>query len=177
MSTLKVLAFPHPDLKQIAPPLVVEKATLDYTIKPLLEVLYGLDVWAVAGPEVGLKARVFVMDVSEQRNSPLCFVNPEMVEKQGEILSEEDSLSLPGVGIKVKRARQVTVAYQDEMGADQTHTFEGLPAVCIQQKMDQLDGIQPLDHLSKLKRDMLLKKIKKEGLPQACGHGCGHDHH
>jgi len=173
---LKILPYSDPQLKDNTPLLAIEESVVMDMLKPVTDMLYHLGVWGIAAPEVGLKARFFVMDLSEERNTPQYFINPEIVEQQGRILSEEDSLSLPGVGITVSRAKSITLHYQDETGAHQSLQADGLAAICIQQKVDQLNGITLLDSLSSLKREMLLKKIKKKGVPQACGHGCEHHH-
>lgn len=177
ISMLKVLPYSHPQLKEAIPPLNVDLEMVNDMVNAITDVLYHLGVWGVAAPEVGLPARFFVMDLSEERNTPQCFINPEIIEKRGEVVSEEDSLGLPGIGIKVNRAKEVIVRYQDKMGEPQSFHAKGLAAILIQQKIDQLNGITLLDSLSSLKREMLLKKIKKKGVEKACGHGCSHHHH
>jgi peptide deformylase len=177
MSALKILPFSHPDLKKRTALFVFDAHSHERIIDPLIQLLYRLRVWGVAAPEVGIAARLFVMDVSEERDEPLCCINPIIIEQQGQIISEEDSLSLPNVGIAVPRAKEIMLRHQDETALEQTITLEGLPAILVQQKIDILNGISILDHLSPLKRDRLLKKIKKNGHAEACGHGCDHHHH
>lgn len=177
MSVLTILPFSHPLLKKKTAAFVFDDNAREHTIDPLIQMLYRLRVWGVAAPELGMSARLFVMDFSEERNHPQCFINPEIVEQKEKILSEEDSLSLPNVAISVPRAKEITLRYQDETGAHQSIVLEGLPAILAQQKIDILNGICILDHLSTLKRDRLLKKIKKDAQAQACGHGCEHHHH
>lgn len=177
MFDLKVLPYSHPHLNKKVPKLDLDPMAITDLLESVTELLYGLGVWGIAAPEVGLNARFFVMDLSENRESPQCFINPEIIEKKGTVESEEDSLSLPGIGITVSRAKEVTISYQDETGQAQTLKADGIAAICVQQKIDQLNGITLLDSLSSLKKERLLKKIKKNGLPQTCGHGCGHEHH
>lgn len=176
MEVFRVLPFSDPLLKKKAPLFIFDAHSREHTIDPLIQILYHLQVWGVAGPEVGLSARLFVMDFSEERNQPQCFINPEILSKKGQVVSEEDSLSLPNVGVPVTRAKEITLGYQDETGSEQTLTLEGLPAILVQQKIDILNGISILDHLSALKRDRLLKKVKKNEHAHACGHGCDHHH-
>lgn len=176
MEVFRVLPFSDPLLKKKTPLFVFDAHSREDTIDPLIQILYHLQVWGVAAPEIGLSARLFVMDFSEKRDQPQCFINPEILSKKGEIISEEDSLSLPNAEISVARAKEITLRYQDETGAEQSLTLEGLPAILVQQKIDILNGISILDHLSKLKRDRLLKKMKKNEHAHACEHGCEHHH-
>lgn len=175
MLNLKILPCTHPDLKKGTSTYVFDENTGEHAIKPLVQMLYHLNVWGVAAPELGMLARIFVMDLSKTRDQVQCFINPEIVEKHELIHSEEDSLSIPNAAVSVARYKRISLRYQDELGETQTLSLEGMPAILAQQKIDFLNGITLLDHLSKLKRERLLKKMQKN--PQACGHGCGHDHH
>jgi peptide deformylase len=162
--------------KNKIPPFVFNELSREHTIDPFIQKFYSLRVWGLAAPEIGLDERLFVMDFSEERNQLQCFVNPIIASKEGSILTEEDSFHLPNASINVLRAKKITLHYQDETGMDSSIILEDLPAILAQQKIEYLDGISLLDHLSKLKRERLLKKMKKESHSQACGHGCGHDH-
>lgn len=177
MSALTILPFSHPLLKKIAAPFIFDEKSREDVIEPFIKILYRLRVWGVAAPELGISQRLFVMDFSEERNSPQCFINPEIIDQKDKILSEEDSLNLPNIGVSVSRAKEITLRFQDEKGVYQSTVLVGLPAILAQQKIDILNGVSILDHLSPLKRARLLKKMKKNMQSQACGHGCDHHHH
>jgi peptide deformylase len=145
----------------------------------MFKTLYAANGWGLAATQVGLSSRIFVMDISPDQNQPTCFINPEIIEKQGNVESEEDCLSFPGVYIKIPRAKQITLQYQNENGEVLTQNFEGLLACCLQHGVDSLNGVLFIDHLSKLKRDRLMKKYDKLKASHQAGHvhGPDCDHH
>lgn len=161
MAALKILSYPHPALRQIAAPITVFDEAFREQVTALFELNRLHRGVGLAAPQVGLSLRFFVMDASEEGNQPLCFANPVIVEKEGTAIFEEGCLSFPGVYAKVTRARKVTVQYQDEYGQPQTLTTDGLAAECIQHETEHLNGILLIDHLSKLKRSLFLKKMEK----------------
>lgn len=178
MSTLKIIHYPHKDLRKTATQITTFDDSLHLLIKQLFDTMYAVHGWGLAAPQVGSLLRLFVMDISPQQNQPLCLINPEILEKEGEVQSEEDSLSFPGVYIKIPRASQIKVKYQDEGGTQQITKVHGLAATGIQQGVDLLNGILFIDHLSNLKRTRLLKKfdkLKEEG--KLCGSPSCHHHH
>jgi peptide deformylase len=177
---LKIHYYPHKDLKQKLPEVSDINAQVLAEVQQLFTTLYGLGGWGLAANQVGLTSKIFVLDISEEQNRPMCFINPEIISQESEVESEEDCLSFPGIYIKISRARSIVLSYQDEQGVAHSQTFEGLMACCLQHGVDMLNGIHFIDHLSKLKRDRAMKKyeqVKAQYLAQACGHGCGHDHH
>jgi len=161
MSQLTILQYPHPILKQVSTHVVGFDETLKSTLQTMLAMMYQDKAVGLAANQVGLTQRFFVMDVSEKANQPLCLVNPEIIAREGETLSEEGCCSLPGIFVKVKRAEKITVNFQDANGQPQTLTTDGLMALCIQHEIDHLDGILAIDHLSKLKRALTIKKMGK----------------
>lgn len=161
MSALKVLTYPHPLLRQITPPITTFDDTLREQVKEMINLLYVDNGVGLAAPQVGLSLRFFVMDTSREGNQPMCLANPVIIAEEGKMLFEEGCLSFPGVYAKVTRARQVTVQYQDEFGHPHTMTAEGVAAECIQHEIEHLNGILLIDHLSKLKRMLFLKKMEK----------------
>ncbi|MBS0287884.1 MAG: peptide deformylase [Proteobacteria bacterium] len=161
MSETKILVYPHKGLRTVAAPVTEFDDALRQKVKDLFAMMYKDEGCGLAATQVGLSARIFVMDVSPQQDQPRCFINPEIISKVGESLSEEGCLSFPGVYAKVVRAKEITVRYFDEFGQSHTLVAEGLAAHCIQHEAEHLDGILYIDHLSKLKRMMLLKKIEK----------------
>lgn len=158
---LKVYQYPHKVLREVTPPVTAFDETLKDTVKQMLALMYHDDGCGLAAPQVGLTLRLFVMDVSKDSSQPQCFVNPEILESEGEVAREEGCLSLPGVYAKVTRAEKITVRYQDEHGQSHTLTTNGLSAHCIQHELDHLNGILNIDRLSKLKRALMLKKLEK----------------
>jgi peptide deformylase len=161
MSTLKILEYPHKGLREVAPIVTTFDDALRQTINQMFAMMYEDRGCGLAATQVGLPLRLFVMDVSQKQDQPLCFINPEIISKVGDSISEEGCLSFPGVYAKVNRAAEVTVRYHDQDGKEHSLTANGLAAHCIQHESEHLDGILYIDLLSKLKRMMLLKKLDK----------------
>ncbi|MGE3319319.1 MAG: peptide deformylase [Candidatus Berkiella sp.] len=159
--TMKVYQYPHKILRTVTPPVTVFDEALRATVKEMIALMYKDDGCGLAAPQVGLSLRLFVMDASAEANQPQCFVNPEILASEGSIAREEGCLSLPGVYAKVTRAEKITVRYQDEHGVTHTIDAEGLAGHCIQHELDHLNGILSIDRLSKLKRQLLLRKFEK----------------
>jgi peptide deformylase len=105
---------------------------------------------------------VLVIDISEARNEPLVFINPEILSREGVAQTEEGCLSVPGIFDEVKRAAKVRVRSQDRTGAVVELDLDGVLAVCIQHEMDHLEGKLFVDYLSDLKRQRIRKKLEKE---------------
>ncbi|MBS0287425.1 MAG: peptide deformylase [Proteobacteria bacterium] len=180
MTLARVLRYPHQDLRKMAQPVIQFDDSLKDTLANLFEVLYAHHGWGLAATQVGIMSQIVVMDISPDQNQPMYFINPKIVAEEGEVESEEDNLSFPGVYIKIKRAKKIELQFQDESGNPQTQIFEGLLSCCIQQKVDSLNGKLFIDHLSALKRTRLLakyNKMKHHTHSQACGHGCDDHHH
>ncbi len=180
MTLMRILRYPHQDLRKAALPVTQFDESLRQTIARLFDVLYAAHGWGLAATQVGLDAQIIVMDISPDQNQPMIFINPTIVSKSGEVESEEDNLSFPGMFIKIKRAKKIELEYVDEAGKPQTQIFEGLLACCLAQKVDSLNGKLFIDHLSELKRTRLLakyNKMKQHGHHHHVhGPGCNHDH-
>lgn len=161
MSILKILHYPDKKLREKAQPVTKFDAELEQTVNDLIETMYAGDGVGLAATQVGLDLRIFVMDVSENNDSPEVFINPDIYDKQGSSSYQEGCLSFPGVYAKVDRAKQISVKYQDIKGEFHDITVTDLKCVCIQHETDHLDGIVFVDYLSKLKRNRLLKKLEK----------------
>lgn len=161
MSSLNVLQYPHKGLREIARPVVNIDDALRQQIQAMFNNMYEDTLVGFAATQIGLPLRFFVMDVSRQRNQGICFINPEIIRQEGESISEEGCASFPGVYTKVKRAAHVTVRYQDLDGQVNTIDLSHLGAHCAQHEIEHLDGILMIDHLSKLKRHLILKKYEK----------------
>lgn len=162
MAKLKILEFPDPRLTTVAK--AVE--TFDENIKKLaddmLETMYAAHGIGLAATQVNVHKRLLVLDVSESQDSPRVYVNPEIVDGQGEQVHEEGCLSVPGIYANVKRAENITVKAFDVEGEAFEEQLEGLHAVCVQHEMDHLVGRLFVDYLSPLKRNMVRKKLEKQ---------------
>jgi len=142
--------------------------TLDTLISDMAETMYDAPGVGLAANQVGISLRLAVIDVTwkeekegEYKRTLLVFFNPKILERKELIPFEEGCLSLPGLTETVKRYNQVTVQYQDRKGTVKTLKAEGLLAVALQHETDHLDGKLYIDHLISLKKDLLLKKFKK----------------
>lgn len=161
MPLLKVLTYPNPKLREVAQLVTHFDETLHQLLKDLFETMYEEEGLGLAATQVGIPLRILVMDDGREHKNPKCFINPEIIAKEGEVDAEEGCLSLPGITVKVKRSKKVTVRYQDEFGKDHTLEADGIIAHCLQHEIDHLNGILSIDHVSKLKQMMLIKKMKK----------------
>jgi peptide deformylase len=164
--TLRPLTLvPDPLLRQVAEPV----ADIDDAIRTLLsdmaETMYDAPGIGLAAPQVGICQRVIVMDCAPDESPPELWkmVNPEIISRSDETSKlEEGCLSIPNFTGEVIRPAEVIVRYQDETGTEKEMTASGLLAACVQHEIDHLDGILFTDYLSKLKRDMIWRKILKE---------------
>jgi peptide deformylase len=164
MALLPILTAPHPVLKQPAQPVAVVDDRLRQLMEDMLETMYAAPGIGLAAPQVGVSQRVIVVDVAEKGSprQPLRLVNPELI-----WVSDEDStyqegcLSVPEHYGDVVRPAAIRVRYCDETGATRELAADGLLATCIQHEIDHLDGILFIDHLSALKRNMILRKLLK----------------
>ncbi|CAN0602054.1 unnamed protein product, partial [Ectocarpus sp. 12 AP-2014] len=130
----------------------------------MLETMYDAPGIGLAAPQVGVLKRVIVVDVSheDEDNAPLKMVNPELTWVSDHDASyDEGCLSLPEHYAEVVRPAEIKVAYLDEQGEKQELSAEGLMATCVQHEMDHLEGILFVDHISALKRNMILRKLLK----------------
>ncbi|NOT10669.1 MAG: peptide deformylase [Methylococcaceae bacterium] len=161
MSILNILEFPDERLRKKA----AKVETVDYKIKKLaddmLETMYESRGVGLAATQVNVHQRVIVIDVSENKDTPLYLINPEIIEKDGVEESEEGCLSVPGFFEKVKRAEHIRVKALNRDG--QTYEFEArdLLAVCVQHEIDHLNGKLFVDYISPLKRQRIKKKLEK----------------
>lgn len=128
----------------------------------MFQTMYEAPGIGLAASQVDVHKRFMVIDVSEEKNLPQVFVNPEIVSRQGEQVYQEGCLSVPGIYADVARADAITVRYLDRQGKAQELSTDGLLAVCIQHEMDHLDGKLFVDYLSPLKREMVRKKLAKQ---------------
>lgn len=165
MAIRKIVTAPDPRLREVSKPVDVVDDALRALMDDMLETMYDANGIGLAAIQVGEPLRVIVMDLAreEEEPEPRYFVNPVIVNPSEETKPyEEGCLSVPDFYDEVDRPAQCVVEYLDYNGKAQRLEAEDLLAVCIQHEMDHLDGVLFIDHLSRLKRERILKKIKKE---------------
>jgi len=162
MSRLSILEFPDPRLRRVAKPVDQVTDRERELARDMLETMYAAKGIGLAATQVNQGIRLVVMDLSEARNEPHFFINPEIVERSGSQACEEGCLSVPGVYAEVDRAEQVRVRALGLDGESFELEAEGLLAVCIQHEIDHLDGKVFVDYLSPLKRRMVEKRLRKQ---------------
>ncbi|WP_115050835.1 peptide deformylase [Xanthomonas arboricola] len=165
MALLPILEFPDPRLRTKAVPVDAAELTspaFQTLLDDMFQTMYEAPGIGLAASQVDVHKRFMVIDVSDEKNLPQVFVNPEIVGRQGEQVYQEGCLSVPGIYADVARADAITVRYLDRHGKAQELSTDGLLAVCIQHEMDHLDGKLFVDYLSPLKREMVRKKLAKQ---------------
>ncbi|MDH3577474.1 MAG: peptide deformylase [Gammaproteobacteria bacterium] len=162
MAKLTILEFPDPRLRTKATPVSVVDDSLRALIGDMFETMYAAPGIGLAATQVNVHKRLLVLDVSADKSEPLTLINPEILEKDGVIVSDEGCLSVPGYYEEVERAEHVRVRFMDREGVAQEMEVEGLLAVCIQHEIDHLDGKLFVDYLSEAKRQRIRKKLQKE---------------
>ena len=161
MARLRILHFPDPRLRRRAEPVGIVDDGIRKLVDDMFETMYEAPGIGLAAPQVDVAMRVITIDLSKDRNEPLCLVDPEIRWAEGEMEYEEGCLSVPGVYDMVKRAERVRVSATDRDGRAREIEAEGLLAACIQHEIDHLDGRLFVDHLSRLKRQRIRKKAEK----------------
>ncbi len=162
MARLTILEFPDPRLRRVARPLESVTERERQLAADMLETMYDARGIGLAATQVNVHVRMLVLDLSEARNEPKVFINPEILDRSGVQVCEEGCLSVPGVAVEVSRAEKIRVRALDLNGAPFEMDAEGLMAVCIQHEIDHLDGKVFVDYLSPLKRRMVEKRLKKQ---------------
>lgn len=167
MTTLKIIHFPDERLRTKAKPVTEVSNDIREIIDNMLETMYDAPGIGLAATQVNIHQQIVVIDVSEEKNQPYCFINPTITKLNGEEISEEGCLSVPEYFAEVKRADEVTVEALDRNGKKFTLEAEGLLAICIQHELDHLKGKLFIDYLSPLKQKRLRKKLLKKAKEQA----------
>ena len=166
MAKLKVYEYPHPILRQKAQKVEKVDDELRKLLDDMLETMYEEVGVGLAAPQVGVSKRMLVIDYErdeEHPGNPIYMINPEIIWKSEEkVCGEEGCLSVPGQRAEVERFAKIKVRYVDYYGKQQEVLAEDFFAIVIQHEMDHLDGILYIDRISRLKRNMLLKKMEKE---------------
>jgi peptide deformylase len=162
MAILEILEFPDPRLRTRAQPIASVDDSIRQLVADMFETMYAAPGIGLAASQVNVHKQLLVIDISEDRNEPLVFINPQIIAREGDEETEEGCLSVPGIFEKVRRAERITVRALDRNGISFDMNAEGLLAVCIQHEMDHLDGKLFVDYLSELKRTRIRSKLEKE---------------
>lgn len=172
MAILRIYETPEPILREISTPVEKVDDELRALIADMFETMYDAPGIGLAAVQVGIPKRLLVMDLQEPENpddpeskpvkEPRVFINPEILESSDhEVPYTEGCLSVPDQYAEVMRPDRIRARWLDEQGDSHEQWLDGLLAVCLQHEMDHLEGVLFIDHLSKLKRDMVLKKLAK----------------
>ena len=164
MSNLKIIIAPDPRLLEVSKLVQVVNNDIQNLLEDMLEVMYKSNGIGLAAPQVGILKRLIVMDCSDKntKKEPLKFVNPEILNLSSDKSEfEEGCLSLPTQYAKVERPSNMEVEYKDENGNKYRKSFSGIEATCLQHEIDHLNGKLFVDHISKLKKNRIIKKLEK----------------
>lgn len=165
MSVLPIITVPDPVLRKISDPVETVDSSVVKLMDNMLETMYAAPGIGLAAIQVGVPRRLVVIDAAEegQPKNPLFLINPEIVGLGSTTrLYEEGCLSIPDVHVEIERPETVTIRYVDRQGKQQQLAADGLLATAIQHELDHLDGQLIIDFLSRLKRDMIIRKFKKQ---------------
>ncbi len=162
MPKLEILHFPDERLRTRAKPVENIDDSIRQLVDDMFETMYDAPGIGLAATQVNVHKRVIVIDVSHEKNEPLCLINPEIIAKDGIEEREEGCLSVPGIYETVVRADHIKVRALDRDGNPFELETGDLLAVCIQHEMDHLEGKLFVDYLSALKRNRIKKKLEKQ---------------
>lgn len=165
MSKLEIITIPDPILRKVSAPVERVDEDLRRLADDMLETMYDAPGIGLAAPQIGVSRRMVVIDVSEKdgERHPLVLINPQIIHRSGELaVYEEGCLSIPDVKVEIERPAAVDVRFLDRDGIEQTIKADGLLATAVQHELDHLDGRLIVDFLSRLKRDMIIRRFKKQ---------------
>src|SRR5581483_6559950 len=169
---LPILIAPHPVLRARTRPVGAEdEAAVRELVPRMFATMYAAPGIGLAAPQVGVPLRVTVIDLMpDEKPAPLVLINPEIIAASDEMSTrEEGCLSLPGQYAEISRPARVKVRYRDLTGMRQEVEADGLLATCLQHEIDHLNGVLFIDHLSALKRNMIMRRLAKEQKQQKAG--------
>ncbi|MCP5476296.1 MAG: peptide deformylase [Rhodanobacteraceae bacterium] len=170
MALLPILEYPDERLRTVAKPIDHIDDALQRLIDDMFETMYEAPGVGLAATQINFHRQLIVIDVSEEKNTPLVLINPRIVESEGTETCQEGCLSVPGIFADVVRAERIVVEALDRHGELRRIDATGLLAVCIQHEMDHLAGKVFVDYLSPLKRQLVKRKMEKrhrQGAPAA----------
>ena len=161
MSDLKILIFPDPKLRKVAKKIDKFDKSLEILAQNMLQTMYEAEGIGLAATQVDIHIRLVVMDLSEERNEPRVFVNPEYtILDKSPFTYEEGCLSIPGFNEEISRPSKILLKWQDLQGNFHEEKPDGIFTVCAQHEIDHLDGKLFVDYLSPIKRDRIRKKLE-----------------
>jgi peptide deformylase len=166
MAILPIVCIPDPILRETSTPVETFDADLKTLIADMFDTMYDAPGIGLAAVQVGVPKRLLVIDLQEEEGKPIkdprVFINPEVLEESDSVVPyKEGCLSIPEQYAEVLRPDRIKAKWQDAEGAWHEGEMDGLLAVCLQHEIDHLNGVLFIDHLSRLKREMLLKKLAK----------------
>ncbi|MHB0951125.1 MAG: peptide deformylase [Allorhizobium sp.] len=170
MTIKPLIILPDPILRQVSNPVERVDSDIRKLAEDMLETMYDAPGIGLAAIQVGVPRRLLVIDVAREgeEKQPLVFINPEIVTSSDErSVYEEGCLSIPDYYAEVERPATVTVRSIDREGKEQLTEAEGLLATCLQHEIDHLNGVLFIDHISRLKREMVIKKFTKAAKAKA----------
>ena len=165
MSLKNIVIEPDPILRKKSEPLEAVNNDTRKLLDDMLQTMYAAPGIGLAAVQIGILKRIIVVDVSkkDEEKKPIFLINPKIIFKSKETsLFEEGCLSLPGYFAEIERPAKCKVEYIDYNGKQTELEAEGLLSTCIQHEVDHLNGVLFIDYLSKLKKDMIIKKLKKQ---------------
>ncbi|MEN0115303.1 MAG: peptide deformylase [Agrobacterium cavarae] len=164
MTIKPLIILPDPLLRQQSKPVETVDSEIQRLADDMLETMYDAPGIGLAAIQIGVARRMLVIDLSrdDEENKPQVFINPEILKVSDDVSTyEEGCLSIPDYYAEVERPASLTVGYLDRDGKQQTVEADGLLATCLQHEIDHLNGVLFIDHISRLKRDMVIKKFTK----------------
>ena len=163
VNELKILKFPDPRLRTVATKVTKFDKSLEILANDMLELMYKENGIGLAATQVNHHIRLITIDISEQRNNPMIFVNPEfeIINEDSHLSFEEGCLSVPGFNEEITRPDNIKLKWQDINGEEHEDMPSGLLTVCIQHEIDHLEGKLMVDYVSPIKRERIKKKLTK----------------
>ena len=164
MALIPIINIPDPVLRKVAAPITEITDGVRQLLTDMAETMYDAPGIGLAAPQISISQRLIVMDCGKDETPELFkMINPEIISRSDELaVLEEGCLSIPDQTADVERPAIVEVKYTDIAGGEQRLTCEGLLAACVQHEVDHLDGVLFIDHISRLKRDMIVRRFMKE---------------
>lgn len=162
MTLLKILQYPDSRLHTVAKPVTEVNNEIRQLASDMAETMYAAPGIGLAATQVDRHIRMIVIDISEEKNALMVFINPEILEKDGETVCEEGCLSVPGIYEKVTRAEHIRIRAQNVDGQPFEMEATGLLAICLQHEIDHLEGRVFVEYLSRLKQGRIKSKLAKQ---------------
>ena len=169
MAIKNILVEPNKLLRKVSQPVKIVNKDVQNIMDDMLETMYSANGIGLAAIQIGIPKNLIVIDLltKEKKKDPLFFVNPKIMKKSSKMSKyDEGCLSIPNLFAEIQRPSECEVEYLDYQGKKKILKANGLLATCIQHEIDHLNGILFIDYLSKLKRDIILKKLSKQKLEQ-----------